>query len=388
MARRKRIGLTFSYNEEWIAGSYYILNIIHALKLLPKLERPEIYIISEKKSNYDIVKKETRYSNLKYFQFPLKQPNYTLLDRSINKLGHIFGKKKIINKRPRKLNIDFIYPFEVERLSENPLKKVNWIPDFQEAHLPSLFSDKERKYRKRIQEEIICKGDCVVFSSRDSQKDFNQLYPQAKVRQYVLSFAVTHPIFDTNNFHNLLEKYGLPDRYFFAPNQFWVHKNHMVILKAVRNLKNQGIDVHVAFSGKESDYRNKDYVRILKNYTREEKLEDNISFLGFIKRTDQLSLMKESIAIIQPSKFEGWSTVVEDAKLLNKFIILSDINVHREQIEKNVDFFDPDNEKKLANILMGYLINSPNEIDMDYSIQKKQFANEFLKLINQYSLKS
>ncbi len=34
MAKRKRVGLVYSYNENWVAGSYYILNIIHALNTL------------------------------------------------------------------------------------------------------------------------------------------------------------------------------------------------------------------------------------------------------------------------------------------------------------------------------------------------------------------
>jgi glycosyltransferase involved in cell wall biosynthesis len=385
MARRKRIGLTFSYNEEWIAGSYYILNIIHALKLLPSSERPEIVIVSEEKKNFDLVKKDTRYPYLEFFQFPIKKPVYTVLERSLNKIGRAFGEKKLISKKPKKLNIEFVYPFEVENLTFNPLKKVNWVPDFQEVHLAELFSEEERAKRKKYQEEIICKGDCVVFSSRDSQKDFNHLYPKATIQQYVLPFAVTHPNFDTENLQRLLEKYRLPRRYYFAPNQFWAHKNHMVILKAVHELKKKGIEVHVVFSGKENDYRNTDYVKLLKNYIYEENLEKNISFLGFIERTEQLRLMKDAIAIIQPSKFEGWSTVVEDAKLLNKYIILSDINVHREQIEKNFIFFDPTNANDLANIIAGNIKDRPDEMNIDYSIQKKKFANEFLKLIKQYS---
>jgi len=34
---------------------------------------------------------------------------------------------------------------------------------------------------------------------------------------------------------------------------------------------------------------------------------------------------------VQPSLFEGWSTVVEDARALGKPIVLSDIPVHLEQ---------------------------------------------------------
>lgn len=35
--------------------------------------------------------------------------------------------------------------------------------------------------------------------------------------------------------------------------------------------------------------------------------------------------------MVQPSLFEGWSTVVEDARALGKTIVLSDIDVHLEQ---------------------------------------------------------
>ncbi len=51
--------------------------------------------------------------------------------------------------------------------------------------------------------------------------------------------------------------------------------------------------------------------------------------------------MQNSLAIIQPSSFEGWSTVVEDAKALNQNIIVSDIAVHREQLPGHSYFFMP-----------------------------------------------
>ena len=55
-----------------------------------------------------------------------------------------------------------------------------------------------------------------------------------------------------------------------------------------------------------------------------------------------------SVALLQPSLYEGWSTLVEEAKALSKFIVLSDLPVHREQINKNVAFFDPHNANELA----------------------------------------
>ncbi len=79
------------------------------------------------------------------------------------------------------------------------------------------------------------------------------------------------------------------------PNQFWAHKNHKVVLEAVRNLKQKGTNLVVAFSGKQNDYRNSDYVSSLKSYINQWELTDNIRFLGFLDRKEQLSLMRHSL---------------------------------------------------------------------------------------------
>ena len=91
--------------------------------------------------------------------------------------------------------------------------------------------------------------------------------------------------------------------------------------------------------------------------------------------------MKNSYAIIQPSLFEGWSTVVEDAKALNKFIFLSDLNVHKEQNPKNASFFDATNEEDLVEKLMNV---KPTYEPYDYTENRKQFAKDFLEIIYNY----
>lgn len=61
----------------------------------------------------------------------------------------------------------------------------------------------------------------------------------------------------------------------------------------------------------------------------------SIRLLGFVERTEQLCIMKNAAFIVQPSLCEGWGTVLEDAKVLDKAVLLSDIPVHREQKNEN-----------------------------------------------------
>ncbi len=380
MAKRKRVGLVYSYNEDWIAGSYYILNIIHTLNTLDDKLKPEITLLTDLDENFEEVKQKTKYPYLSFSRIPF-QPRYSFLERGINKFTKAVFSKRVIKKLPKFPKLDFLYPKEIEGFPGD-LKKVNWIPDFQEEHLPHFFSEDEIKKRKENQKKVVVNSDIVVFSSQDAKKDFVRLYPQSKAQLFVLPFAVTHPDFFGEKIENLLKKYQLPKEYFFAPNQFWAHKNHILILKAVKLLKDKGFNVVVAFSGKERDHRNLENFNLLKAFIDKNELKEQIKFLGFIDRNEQLCLMDNSIAIIQPSLFEGWSTVVEDAKALNKYIILSDLEVHREQINNNAYFFNPHEEILLAKALEKYVIDKPITEKMNYSNDIKKFALKFIELIN------
>lgn len=114
---------------------------------------------------------------------------------------------------------------------------------------------------------------------------------------------------------------------------------------------------------------------------KENHLENDIKILGFIDRKEQLCLMQHSYAIVQPSLFEGWSTVVEDAKALNKFIFVSNLDVHLEQQPKNACFFNATNEDELVEKLMNV---KPTAEPYDYSENRKQFAIDFLEIIRKY----
>lgn len=381
---RKRIGLIFSYSESWIAGAYYILNLIESLHTLPEEEKPEICVFSGKEEDFEVVKK-TAYPFLKFkiLRGGYYSYEYTFFQRLLNKISLKLTKKQVFDKRPKNDDLEICFPnpegYYFEHLHSN--KKIYWIPDFQEHHLPSFFSENEIISRKALQENLVKQNKKIVFSSQDAQKDFFQFYPDAKNKTFVLNFAVSHPNYQHLAIESLLNKFQLPQTFFFSPNQFWAHKNQIVILKALKVLKDKGIPCFVAFSGKEQDYRNPDYFKNLQNYVSENKLSDCVAFLGFIDREEQLQLMKNAISVIQPSLFEGWSTVVEDCKAMNQFVVLSNLNVHQEQLKKNVLFFNPLDENDLAEKLSLILNNKPEILHEDYSLNVKKFAQDFMNIV-------
>jgi glycosyltransferase involved in cell wall biosynthesis len=73
------------------------------------------------------------------------------------------------------------------------------------------------------------------------------------------------------------------------------------------------------------------YVDGLLKFIEDKDLGRNNRILGLINYVDVLFLMRSCVAVLNPSRFEGWSSTVEEAKSMGKRLILSSIPVHREQ---------------------------------------------------------
>ncbi len=375
--RKLKLGILFSHNENWIGGSYYLLNLINSFNQLDEQYRPEIIIISDKESDYEVAR-QTKYPYLRFINYNFEEP-YNLYQRLLFRFFPKYCKKNFRTYFTKK-HVDVIFPYTSREKFKNDIKKVYWYPDFQEYHYPDFFSEPEIQARKKLQQEFVTQPVTLVLSSNSALNDFKNIYSGYKCKPCVVNFAVTHPDYEDLNIDALKQKYKINSDYFISPNQFWKHKNHFIILKAVKFLKDKGKNIKVVFTGKEYDYRNPTYTDDLKLFVKENNIEENVLFLGFIDRSEQLKLMKHAKAIIQPSLFEGWSTVVEDAKAMNQFVIASDISVHKEQLKENVIFFEKENYRQLAGILDEYK-SDDRPVFENYNSNIKQFAVDFLKAI-------
>ncbi len=376
--KRKKVGIIFSNDINWIGGTYYLLNLVSSFLMLDEQDKPEVVVFSWEKTDYDIVKK----IGYPYVSFLNLYIPYTLPERILNKFFPGYCKKHI--RKYFNSNVtDVIFPFNFQDKFKKISNKVFWIPDFQEYFYPEFFSETEIKLRQQNQRKISEQNGELVLSSKSVQQDFYKIFPNAVCQTKVINFAVTLPSYNHLHIDDLKIKFNIKSDYYFAPNQFWKHKNHLTVIKSVQLLKEQGQEVLIVFTGKEHDYRNPTYADDLKEYVIKNNLSKNILFLGFIDRAEQLQLMNHAKAIIQPSLFEGWSTVIEDAKAMNQFVIASDINVHREQLQTNCKFFSPKDEAGLAKIIMD--LNKSIIIEKqenNYTLNVKSFAESFLKLIN------
>ena len=95
-----------------------------------------------------------------------------------------------------------------------------------------------------------------------------------------------------------------------------------------------------------------------------------------------MCLLKNAKAVIQPSCFEGWSTVIEDAKSLQVPVLASNIAVHIEQLEEKGFYFDPNDAVDLAVLLEKFSKDKFLGPYEDYQARVKKFAANFVSVFN------
>jgi glycosyltransferase involved in cell wall biosynthesis len=197
-------------------------------------------------------------------------------------------------------------------------------------------------------------ADRIVVSSEDSRRDLLGELPDVERKTGVLRFVSSVPdsywSLDESDRSRLQTRYGLDRDYFLVPNQFWRHKNHGVLLGALQVVKERHARVQIVCCGATMDPRNPTHFDDFRRRAAELGCGDALLVLGIIPREDVFGLMRFSRAVINPSRFEGWSSTVEECKSVGKRMLLSSITVHREQMSQ-ASFFDPDKPEQLAELL-------------------------------------
>lgn len=270
------------------------------------------------------------------------------------------------------------------------LPTLAWIPDFQHRRVPELFPASEWEVRDRFYREQCEYATRIIVSSHAAQKDLAEFCPAALAKSRVLQFVADAPAAAAlPSRESLAAKYGIAGPYFFLPNQFWAHKNHAVVIEALAILKARGISLPVVATGNTHDHRQPDHFPRLMARVKECGVDREFRCLGLIPYGDLMGLMWHSVAVLNPSKFEGWSTSVEEAKSLGKPVVLSDIAVHREQAPPGGAYFAPDDAHALAERMQEVLVarGGGAPVDMvaearaNLATRKAAFARRFEDLV-------
>ena len=380
----------------WIGGIQYITNIIHALDQVSNEHPVEIHLLKGARQNFADIDK-FRNNKLIIEDVEAIFPSWSFSNRV-----EWFLKRKLMNRViPRTEDYfmangyDFVYPHTSSDCNRK-LNTASWIADFQYYHYPEGAS---KEFTQGAYDEISFiaqRAAKIVLSSAACEKDCNMIFPETKGKTHAMPFTVfiDPQMLEFSNFPAIIAKYRIPEDFVIVSNSFCPTKNHKTLFEALYILKRQGIRVDLVCTGNIVDQRNLHFANeILQMLTRYE-IRDQVHLLGIIPREDQVALYRMSRAIMQPSLNEGWSTSVEEAKCLGKQLVVSDIDVHKEQnlgnpyMHGKLDAEDLARALKAAWTASGTRFPQPEVERAAYAAYQqdvKSFGRRFLKIAGTFN---
>ncbi len=254
------------------------------------------------------------------------------------------------------------------------IELIHWFPDFQVYDLEHLFP-----LNKQISRKLYIKLQLKTcdYLLTQSDTDFNRmklLFPSFANKIVKWSFA--EPYFNVPEEESIIiNNNELKQKSFLLyPHQGWAHKNHLLLIQTIQSFKNEIL----VLTGRLSDPRNEQYSLELKQAIENSKIP--IINLGLVSGSELNSLMKNAKAILNFSSYEGWSSCVEEASMLNTPLILSNIDIHLEQIPEAL-FVDINTIENTKLTLGKALVNLKDFSGFDYKKRLSKSVDEMKYII-------
>ena len=372
---RLRVGFIFNFNPKWTGGIVYLLNAVRIFDFLEDKDKPNLSVLYNPILKKYVDEIDYPYLELVPHNFPPIHKGYI---KSVLKGKNVFVDDLVINHK-----LDAIFPMhDYPVKSKSKAKLVSWYADLQHKYYPQFFSKVKIIERNERIKLILKNSKDLVVSSEAVKNDFLKFYKiPLSLKIHIYRFVSIIDGLPNMTKEEISAKYDLGDNYYMISNQFHKHKNHKVVFEAIAELKKKGIEVSVGITGRFPDEPDSPYMQELHDIINKNDLKKSVKFLGLIPRGDQLLLMKYSKAVVQPSLFEGWSTVIEDAKSLQVPVIAANLDVNIEQLAEKGTYFEPHNAGQLVAIFENY----PNrdfskQIYESYDSRMKTAAYELLSV--------
>jgi glycosyltransferase involved in cell wall biosynthesis len=135
--------------------------------------------------------------------------------------------------------------------------------------------------------------------------------------------------------------------YLIYPAQFWPHKNHANLIKALKlYTEKTGNDIHLLLTGS-----NKGNYEYIKKLSKDLGLSNRVHFLGFIDRNSLFDLYKNAFAMIYPSISGPENLPPLEALSVACTVIMSEYPGAYEQIGDAAFYFNPLSSTSIADAI-------------------------------------
>ena len=247
------------------------------------------------------------------------------------------------------LQADVVHFPYVAHYEHSPLPAVLTIHDLQHRHFPQFFSGSHLAWREEAYPAAMSHATLVVADSEFVREDIVRQYgvPAEKVVAIPLASSLQFHARPTAEFcERVRSRRQLPDAFALYPAMTNEHKNHVRLLEAVAQLRDNGRVIHLLCSGRQ------DHVwPSIRKRLRELRLEGQVRFAGFIPAQELLALYQLAQFVVFPSLFEGAGLPVLEAMEQGVPVTCSSIPPLQEYADDAALYFDPQRIDEIADAL-------------------------------------
>lgn len=378
--RVKKVAILLTSEPESGGGHQYLLLLMEGLQKCDKKYFDVLGICCNRfweKWCREYKIKHIRYGLNKYSQKEISRNiKYPYVNMILNILKHDFA--NVIRKNEVDL---LICGQQTTCIPKCPCKVIHPVHDLMHRYEPD-FPEISEAYAERelIFNNVSRIADVVLVDSNLGKQQFIESYykkghfPKIEVLPFVVP---TH-------IKRAKEEYiTVPEKYVFYPAQFWEHKNHAKLIKAIKLVKQKVEDIKLVLVGSE-----KNALLSIRKLIIEEGLEENVSILGFVSDGQITYLYRHAIALVMPSYFGPTNIPPLEAMALGCPVIVSNKYAMGEQVGEAGLLFDPDSPQEIAECIVRVWNDEEKRRQMiteGYrkiaSWTQKDFKKKFIKIV-------
>ena len=247
-------------------------------------------------------------------------------------------------------------PFARYQFVESNIPVLSVIVDLQHKTYPFFFSDNDLILRESLFDNTIQSCDYLIAISDYTKNKIISLFPDVKTKIETIHIQTTkHQYLECESTANCLNRYFLIlKKYLIYPANFWLHKNHEMLLTAFGIAISSGLpdDVNLVLTGQLSERAEE-----IRDLSIRMGLSDKVTFTGFVSEADLALLLKNSLGMIFPSLYEGFGMPPIEAMSLGVPVSCSKSTSLTEICGDAALYFDPRLPQQISDCIIELSVN-------------------------------
>jgi glycosyltransferase involved in cell wall biosynthesis len=260
-------------------------------------------------------------------------------------------------------------------------------PFFPEVSLFNEFDRREEMYRRSLQ-----RAAYIITPNEVGKQEIVRFYQVAPERVWPIAlptpaFALApqpHP-----DEEGLFRRLGVDRPYLFYPDQLWPHKNHILLLLMLRDLKSRhALDLQLVLTG--SDRKNLPFIT---EKITQLGLVEQVILAGFVSQPDLPPLYRRAAALVFPSLFGPENFPPLEAFALECPVVAGRIPGAQEQMGDAAILVDPTNHELWSDAVARVLLDKELRATLvargkkrAFSFGPTEFAREMLRVFDEFEL--